>query len=122
MWIITNLEKPEETLKIYQSRLKIEESFKDLKSLLHLDKIMNKSQEYPEKMIALVMLAYAIGLLIGDKIRAVAYQEKKGKDYSGFFVFIKHLRQETKDLVQEAIASALASFKALVWGLFSFNV
>jgi len=68
------------------------------------------------------MLAYAIGLLIGEKIRAVAYQGKKGKDYSGFFVSIKHLRQVAKDLVQEAIATALASFKALVWGLVPFNV
>jgi hypothetical protein len=122
LWIITNLEKPEEALAIYQSRMKIEESFKDLKSLLHLDKIMNKSQEYLEKMIALVMLAYAIGLLIGEKIRAVAYKGKKGKSYSGFFIFIKHLRQVAKDLVYEAVATALASFKALVWGLVPFNV
>jgi len=111
-----------EALEIYQSRMKIEESFKDLKSLLHLDKIMNKSQEYLEKMIALVMLAYAIGLLIGEKIRAVAYKGKKGKDYSGFFIFIKHLRQVAKDLVHAAIATALASIKALVWGLVPFYV
>ena len=40
--------------------MKIEESFRDLKSLLGLSKIMNKSRERMEKMVAMVLLAYAI--------------------------------------------------------------
>jgi hypothetical protein len=45
LWIITNLE-PLEGLRIYKARMKIDESFKDLKSLLNLEKIMNKKREY----------------------------------------------------------------------------
>jgi hypothetical protein len=54
--------------------MKIEESFKDLKSLLNLEKLMNKGQEKLEKMIALVLLAYAIGLLVGEALRDRMYQ------------------------------------------------
>jgi hypothetical protein len=36
--------------------MKIEESFKHLKSLLSMDKVMNKQQENMDKMLALVML------------------------------------------------------------------
>ncbi len=39
LWVITNLD-PEQGLFIYQQRTNIEESFKDLKSLLCIDKIM----------------------------------------------------------------------------------
>jgi hypothetical protein len=44
-----------------------------LKSLLHIDKIMNKSQVYLNKMLAMVMLAYAISLIVGEAIRDVQY-------------------------------------------------
>ena len=117
LWVITNLEEPEEALGIYKSRMKIEESFKDLKSLLHLDKIMNKSQQYLEKMIDMVMLAYAIGLVIGESIRETAYTEKKAKNYSGLFIFLKHLRQIPISTIVAAIASALVLFKSIVLGL-----
>ena len=73
MWVISGLE-PAEALAIYRARMKIEESFKDLKSLLNLEKLMNKRQENLEKMIALVLLAYGIGLLVGEKLRDQMYQ------------------------------------------------
>ncbi len=116
LWIITNLGNPEDALEIYKSRMKIEESFKDLKSLLGLDRIMNKSQEYLEKMIDMVMLAYAIGLLIGESIRQTAYGEKRSKNYSGLFIFLKHLRHIATITINAAIASALALFKSIVVG------
>ena len=72
LWIMTNLE-PEAALDLYFLRMKIEICFRDLKSLLHLDKIMNKSQTLLEKMTAMVMLAYAISLVIGEAIRDVQY-------------------------------------------------
>ena len=56
---MTNLE-PEAGLDLYFLRMKIEIGFRDLKSWLHLDKIMNKSQILLEKMIAMVMLADGI--------------------------------------------------------------
>ena len=44
LWVMTDLE-PEEGLRIYLQRMKIEESFKDVKDLLEINKIMNKWQE-----------------------------------------------------------------------------
>ena len=61
LWVMTNLA-PEEALHIYQARMKLDESYRDLKSLLNLDK--NKIQVNMEKMVALVLIAYAIGLLL----------------------------------------------------------
>jgi hypothetical protein len=117
LWVITNLDKPEEALEIYKSRMKIEESFKDLKSLLKLDKIMNKSQQYLEKMIDMVMIAYAIGLLIGESVREAVYGEKKAKNYSGLFIFLKHLKHIAVKTINQAIATALALFHSIVRGI-----
>lgn len=39
---MTNLRKAEEGLAIYLQRMKIEEAFRDLKSLLNFHKLMNK--------------------------------------------------------------------------------
>ena len=44
LWVITNIE-PQRALKIYKARMKIEESFKDMKDILGMGKIMNKKQE-----------------------------------------------------------------------------
>lgn len=65
---MTDLE-PERGLAIYLSRMKIEETFRDVKHLLHLDKVMNKQQAAMEKMVALVLLAFSIGLLVGEELR-----------------------------------------------------
>jgi hypothetical protein len=53
MWIMTNME-PEDGLALYEQRMKIEICFQDLKSLLHIDKVMSKSQEYLNKMLAML--------------------------------------------------------------------
>ena len=55
LWVMSNLA-PERALTIYFARMKIEEAFRDLKSLLNFDKLMNKSQQHMEQMAALVML------------------------------------------------------------------
>lgn len=74
MWIITNME-PEAGLALYYQRMKIEICFRDLKSLLHIHKVMNKSQRSLNKMLAMVMLAYAISLIVGETIRDVQYAQ-----------------------------------------------
>jgi hypothetical protein len=53
--------------------MKIEQTFKDCKDLLHLAKLMNKQQRYLEQMIALALIAYIIGLWFGEAIRDVVY-------------------------------------------------
>ena len=111
LWVMTDL-KAEAGLDIYFQRMKIDESFRDLKNLLHLDKLMNKKSEQMEKMIALVMLAYSIGVLTGESVRDAVFGEpincqtkvlpteeipnqpqlrqgKKWKLYSGLFILLK---------------------------------
>jgi hypothetical protein len=75
LWVMTNLE-PEAGLELYFLRMKIEICFRDLKSLLHLNKIMNKSQTLLEKMIAMV-----ISLVIGEAIRDVQYAQIDPNDF-----------------------------------------
>jgi hypothetical protein len=72
MWVMSSLA-PERALAIYCARMKIEEAFRDLKSLLNLDKLMNKSQQHMEQMAALVMLAFTIGFLVGETLRDALY-------------------------------------------------
>ena len=72
LWVMTDGE-PEEGLEIYRQRMKVEECFKDLKDLLSLGKVMNKKQENMEKMVAMVLIAYALGLLVGEELRDLVY-------------------------------------------------
>lgn len=72
LWVMSNLE-PEKALEIYGARMKIDESFKDMKSLLGLERVMNKRRENMEKMVCLLLIAYAIGLLVGEGVRDRAY-------------------------------------------------
>ncbi len=97
LWVMTDLE-PERGLQIYLQRMKIEESFKDIKDLLGITKIMNKRQVYMEQMIALVLLAYSIVLMIGEAVRDKIYGppptkgRKPGKSwqlYSGPFIILR---------------------------------
>jgi hypothetical protein len=111
LWVMTDLQ-PEAGLQIYFQRMKIDESFRDLKNLLRLDKLMNKKAEHLEKMIALVMLAYSIGVLAGESVRDAIFGEpikprtrvvpteripdrpdlrqgRKWKLYSGLFILLR---------------------------------
>ena len=101
---------------IYKARMKIEESFKDLKSLLQLDKIMNKSRENMEKMIAMVLVAYAIGLLIGEAVRDQMYQGRKHKLYSGLFILIKQRIRLSKEKLAQIINQVYGFFSAIALG------
>jgi len=72
LWVMSDLE-PEKALHIYLRRMKIEETFRDLKSLLGLERQMNKSWEYMEKMVALLLLVYTVGVLLGENLRDYLY-------------------------------------------------
>lgn len=136
MWVMTDLD-ANEGLRIYFARMKIEETFRDLKSLLGMTKLMNKQQVYMEKMLALLLLTFTIGLLVGEQIRDFLYAEpiteneqvldkeripgspslKKGKKwmrYSGLFVLLKQkwsFSQEQRTIILQA---AFDTFLALV--------
>ena len=137
MWIMTNLE-AKKGLGIYFARMKIEETYRDCKSLLGLTKLMNKQQVYMEKMVALLLLTFTIGLLVGEELRDLLYGDpitddeqvedkeripgspslkkgKKWKRYSGLFVLLKQkwtLSDQQKTVILEA---ALATFRSLVY-------
>jgi hypothetical protein len=131
MWIITNLE-PEAGLALYDQRMKIEICFRDLKSLLHIDKVMNKSQVYLNKMLAMVMLAYAVSVVVGEAIRDVQFAQvdpdelnlltvptvdKSSRWYlfSGPFLFLKHRYRLARCILRRIISAALHIFAHLIY-------
>jgi hypothetical protein len=117
LWVITDLD-PRQALKLYQQRMKIEESFKDLKSLLGMDKAMNKSQRNMEQVTALVMIAYAVGLLVGEALRDHLYghpvRGKKWKLYSGLFILLKHKAALPTTVISQIVHDVLQIFPALI--------
>jgi len=133
LWVMTSLV-PEKGLEIYQARVKIEESFRDLKNLLNLKKIVNKSQDNMEKMVALVLIAYAIGLLVGESIRDHQYGSSEPTDatisgkqnpthkgkywelYSGLFVLLKQKVTLAHQLLEQVILAVQRAFACLVLG------
>lgn len=131
MWILTNME-PEAGLALYDQRMKIEICFRDLKSLLHIDKVMNKSQVYLNKMLAMVMIAYAISLIVGEVIRDVQYSQaapdetnllripevnKRSRWYlfSGPFLLLKQRYRLEKRILKRIVAAALSIFTHLIF-------
>lgn len=79
LWVIGNLA-PEQLVEVYERRMKIEQTFRDAKSLLGMEKVMSKKREQLEITLALVLLAYALGLMVGESARDAAYRwaDKKG--------------------------------------------
>ena len=77
VWVFSNLE-PQQALEVYRGRMKIEQSFRDVKGLLGLEKAMPK-----KLLIAFMLLAYAVGLLVGETIRAELYRGKRARGLFG---------------------------------------
>jgi hypothetical protein len=131
LWIITNMD-PEAGLALYLQRMKIEICFRDLKSLLHIHKVMNKSQVYLNKMLAMVMLAYAITLFVGEAIRDVQYAQvipheldllavpsvdKRSRWflYSGPFLLLRRRYRLHQTILRQIGKAALLIFSQLVF-------
>jgi hypothetical protein len=135
LWVMTTLE-PKRGLNIYKQRMKIELTFRHCKDLLHLPKLMNKRQDYLEKMITLVFIAFVIGLLFGEAVRDVTYghleleqiknflfsavpksisQHRKWKIYSGLFVLLKQKPRLDEDFLSHIALAVLNLFPALIY-------
>lgn len=133
LWVISSLE-PKAALQVFQNRMKIEMTFRHCKDLLHLPKLMNKRQDYLEKMIALTLIAFIISLLFGEAQRDVTYglldpqhvqdclfgevtqqvsQHRKWRLYSGPFVFLIQ-KPKLSDDTMALIAQAVLSFVPLL--------
>jgi hypothetical protein len=136
LWVMTTLE-PKRGLEIYLQRMKIEETFRDCKDLLHLAKLMNKKQPLLEQMIAFCLLAYVVGVWFGEAIRDVVYGKldlvqvpdalfnKSPTDtnahpkwllYSGLFVLLKQKLRLSSKQVQAVSNVAAAAFGDLIYG------
>ena len=74
LWVMTDLD-PEEGLRIYLKRMKID-NFRDLKNLLGLERQMNKRWERSKGAACCALLVYAIGLLVGESLRDYLYGEQ----------------------------------------------
>ena len=136
LWVMTTLE-PKRGLEIYLQRMKIEETFRDCKDLLHLTKLMNKKQPFLEQMIAFCLLAYVVGVWFGEAIRDVVYGKldlaqvpealfnksltdtkahPKWLPYSGLFVLLKQKLRLPSKQVQAVANAAVAAFGDMVYG------
>lgn len=115
LWVMTNLP-AEAGLSIYLQRMKIEQSFRDLKSLLGFDKMMHKKRPLMEKMVALVLIAYAIGLVLGEALRSHLFPEphRKHKLYSGLFVLLKLKWSLPYPKFKQVLLQALQTFASIV--------
>ena len=135
LWVMTTLE-PKQGLEIYQHRMKIELTFRHCKDLLHLPKLMNKRQDYLEKMISMTFIAFVVGLLFGEAIRDITYghlelnqikeflfaelpksvsQKRKWKIYSGLFVLLKQKPRISDDTLTVIAHAVLNLFPTLVY-------
>ena len=121
---------------IYFARMKIEQSFRDLKNLLRLEKVMNKQQAKMEQVVAWVLLAFTLGFLVGEELRDLLYNpapdaptpvpptprtrrvplppSKKWKLYSGLFILLKQKITLGIADTQAIMRRVLDRFKAMV--------
>jgi DDE family transposase len=135
LWVMTDLP-PQRGLHLYLERMKIEQTFRDLKSLLHLDKLMNKQHAAMEQVIALVLLAFSLGALIGEQFkdewcteqpsakraqvrrgtraRAKAARRKR-QCYSGPFILLKLKLSWSAARVKRIVRQAYQQFKTLLF-------
>lgn len=137
LWVISDLS-PERALDIYLARMKIDETFRDLKTLLQLDHLMNQQQDQMEKVVSLVLMAFTIGFLVGEELRDQLYGSPaaarpsetvrpsvalppagihpKRACFSGLFILLKHEQRLPLAQMRHAVHQARARFTALVHG------
>jgi len=112
---VTNLP-AEQGLSFYEQRMKIEETFKDLKSLLGMDKLMCQKRYWMEQMVCLALIAFTIGLVLGETLRSQIFPEtsRKYKLYSELFVLLK--LKLTLDFIEfrRICKTASLTFQAIV--------
>ena len=137
LWVITSFD-PQRALEIYMQRMKIEQTFRDCKSLLHLSKLMNKQRHLLEQMIALTLITYVVGLWLGEAMRDVIYAQvtitqlpdglfssstlipknhPKWLLYSGLFVLLKQKLRLPDQRMIELILAVSQTFARLVHGI-----
>ncbi len=69
IWLLTTWPNPEQALAWYLMRMRIEETFRDWKTLLHVEAKMNQRWPWMHRTVGLVILTYAIGMVTGELLR-----------------------------------------------------
>jgi len=88
LFVITNLDNASEAIDLYLERMKIEQSFKDLKDKLGIHKCMSKKYINLKKMLVIAMLAYMLLCISGETIRDEYFPQKKKDKYSGVHIML----------------------------------
>ncbi len=131
LWVMTSLS-PETGLEIYRQRMKIELCFRDLKSLLGMQRIMNLHETAMQRSLALVALAFAIGYLTGELLRDLFYAgqlptdpltsaqppdapSRKWHQYSGLFVLLTNKRPIPSPQSEALATLILAIFTNIIF-------
>ena len=133
LWVMSDLA-PQRALPLYLQRMQIEQTFRDLKSLLGLDKLMNKQQDQMEQVMALVLLSYSLGPLLGAQFKEAWCAEpppttaaprrsrkqakaarRKRQRYSSLFVLLKLNLHWPTDCVQRLVRQTLHQFQNLLF-------
>lgn len=131
LWVMTSLA-PEVGLAIYRQRMKIELTFRDLKSLLGLDKLMCRNTHPMEQTLALMMLVFAVGLVTGELLRDLFLggglsdtpqpnapppdaPSRKWHCYSGLFLLLKTKLTLTPSQKRALFAATLTVINSLLF-------
>ena len=102
LYVITNC-LPHEGLKCYKIRMKIEESFKDVKDKLGFIKVMNKKMTNTLKLILIGLLAYNIFMLIGECLRDIVLPPRERHKFSGLHLLFNMIYRYTRTKLKKAI-------------------
>jgi Transposase DDE domain len=118
---VTNLP-AEQGLAFYLQRLRIDQAFQDLKSLLGLGKLMCQKRHWMEQMVSLALIAYAIGLVWGETLPSQLFPatSRKRKLYSGLFVFLKLKLSLPYPAFKKISALALQTFYSILFPVRTF--
>lgn len=85
--LATNSEPNEKMIEIYLTRMKIEQTFRDMKSQMGIESMMVRDLGKVMKMLLLMNIGLNVGVIVGEKIREGMSETMKEK-YSGITIFL----------------------------------
>lgn len=100
-YLATSLKDREQAITDYERRMWIEESFRDLKSILKWEEYTKKipEKERLEKLITVSLISYAIGLSIGSKVSVPPSEEEKTTLYKRFQYLVVSWNRNAEKIV-----------------------
>jgi hypothetical protein len=102
LYVITDCE-PLTGLKYYKMRMKIEESFKDVKDKLGFTKVMNKTLANLLKMLLIGLIAYNLLILIGEMLRDKVLTARERLKYSGLHLLLNMIYSYSRSRLRKTL-------------------